>query len=434
MALRYFKNKRKERAMSVITVIATMGVALGVAALIVALSIMNGFERDLRTALIGANAHITINNLTSKPATKSFNKEVLADILATENVQRYEPFLLHQALIVGPKTSAGALVKGISIELALKNEDLLNAFSASSSETTSATMGADILQKLSGPALHEELGVGTSRNFDKSPQLLDSIILGSILARKLGVRVDDTVLLIPPEMRVSPFGSLPRSKKLWVRGIYQSGLSGYDETLSFIRLGLAQKLFKKTTKYSGLAIYVDDPYLVEQTSEKLALKFPFPYLIRTWIDDNHNIFSVLTIEKYSLAIILALIILIASFNIIGSLIMLVQEKRRDIAILKALGATNRVILKIFMLQGVIIGIVGTAIGFILGLVICLALQNFQIIDIPAGVYVNNRIPMQIQWGQVMLILGLSLLICFLVTLVPARRAASTNPVSVLRYE
>ena len=217
-------------------------------------------------------------------------------------------------------------------------------------------------------------------------------------------------------------------------GFFESGLSAYDEIFTLIDLKEAQKTFRLENNVRGYAIYLSDLNDVKEAQEKLIKKLPFPYIISSWIDDNYNLFAVLKLEKLGLGVILFLITLVASFNIISSLVILVNEKGKDIAILKAMGMRNSSIRNIFIIQGFVVGFLGSFVGTALGLLVCWVLGNFSVIKIPQGVYVTDKIPVLVDGFQVGLILFLSLLACFLVTIFPSRKAAQLNPVDGLRYE
>lgn len=209
---------------------------------------------------------------------------------------------------------------------------------------------------------------------------------------------------------------------------------GYDETLALVDINIAQKLFKMPNEISGLTIRVENESLPDQYKDKLQKVLKFPFVVSTWSDQNKNLFAIFRLEKLGLAVILTLIILVAAFNIISSLVMMVIEKTKDIAILKAMGASDSSISKIFIWQGAVIGLAGTVIGEALGLITCWVIHNFEIIDLPSGVYVGNRIPMHIEVWQVSLIAIVSLLICFTVTVLPSRKAAGLEPAEVLRAQ
>ena len=281
-----------------------------------------------------------------------------------------------------------------------------------------ALISARLLKRLSHPEA-------------RSKRLKDGIILGAKLARQLEANVGDSVKLVSSEQRMTPIGDVPRIKKLEVIGIFESG---YDEVLAFIDYRLLQKIYRMGNHITGLGVSISDPENAPEISLELA-ELSEDYIVGNWADENKSIFQVMKLEKIGLFLILSLIIVVAAFNIISSLIMLVLEKSREIAILKALGAKDSGIRKIFFFQGLVIGSLGTIGGVLVGLAICWALMTFEIIDIPAGVYPGgNRIPVLIDWLDVALATVASFTICILVTLYPATKASRLNPVDPLRYE
>ncbi len=423
IALRYLKSRRKRGALSVITIISVIGIAIGVASLIITISIMNGFEKDVRQALIGANAHLTIDNLLSEISAKSYETEILPILDNDPAVQSFAPYILRQALLVSKARSSGAIIRAFDPDKVKDQEGLYNSLTLDSDKKTG--MPAEILASLNKTFIHKDA--------ETSSLGLPGIILGSTLSRNLRVGLGDIVQVVPPETRVTPFGSLPRFKRYVVTGLYQSGLAGYDEAIAMLDIKEAELIFKQDG-YSAVAIFLNNPSTVDAEKTKLQNILPFNFNVRSWLDDNNSLFAVITLEKYGLAIILSLIIIVAGFNIISTILMLVQEKKRDIAVLKAIGATSGSILKIFFMQGMLLGLVGSLIGLVLGVAVCFIIANFDVLNIPRGVYVSNRIPMDLQYSQVAIILVLSLLISAIVTIFPARDAAKTNTVDGLRYE
>ena len=423
IAFRYSKSRRKVKSLSIITWIAIIGVALGLAALIITLSVMNGFEKDIRQALIGVSSHLTISTLDFE-LTKTDVEALSNDLERSKYISYYSPYIFKQALLVSKLKSAGALVKGIDIKSELKGSLVESIKSYSDLGPQEILMKLDQTQL--APIKNQE---GRVIRQEK----LFGIIVGSKLARSLGTTIGDTINLIPPNTRVSPFGSIPRFKKFIIIGIFESGLSGYDESLALVSSENANLVFG-SKGYSGISIYLKDINQVQVAKQSLAEIIEFPLYLRSWEDDNKNLFAVIKLEKYALALILTLIILVAAFNIISSLIMLVQEKKRDIAVLKALGATNNSILKIFLIQGSLIGALGTFIGLIIGLSSCYLIGEYQIIDIPAGVYLKNKIPMQVDYLEVVIVMFVAFFISVAVTIIPARNAAKSNIIQGLRYE
>jgi lipoprotein-releasing system permease protein len=420
---RYLFSPRRDRSISVITWISIGGVALGVVALIVSTSVMNGFRANLRDAVTGSLPHITI--FAWDDAMNNYS--VLQNRLAEHpEVKAVAPYIFKQALLTGRKKPKGALLRGID---PLQEADVTNiasylreeVYGFSPSPEDQELISARLLERLSHPE-------------SRKKGLKDGIILGAKLARQLEVDVGDSVKLVSSEQRMTPIGDVPRIKKLEVIGIFESGISGYDEVLAFVDYRLLQKIYRMQKQITGLGIRINDPENAPEIADELG-ELSEEYIIGNWADENKSIFQVMKLEKIGLFLILSLIIVVAAFNIISSLIMLVLEKSREIAILKALGAKDSGIRKIFFFQGLVIGSLGTISGVLVGLAICWALMTFEIIDIPPGVYPGgNRIPVLIDWFDVGLATLASFTICILVTLYPATKAARINPVDPLRYE
>ena len=420
---RYLFSPRRDRSISVITWISIGGVALGVVALIVSTSVMNGFRTNLRDAVTGSLPHITVFAWDDAMQNYSGLQKRLTEHPEVEGVA---PYIFKQALLTGRKQPKGALLRGIDpqqetevtkISSFLRDE----VYGFTPSPEKQALISARLLKRLSHPEA-------------RSKRLKDGIILGAKLARQLEANVGDSVKLVSSEQRMTPIGDVPRIKKLEVIGIFESGISGYDEVLAFIDYRLLQKIYRMGNHITGLGVSISDPENAPEISLELA-ELSEDYIVGNWADENKSIFQVMKLEKIGLFLILSLIIVVAAFNIISSLIMLVLEKSREIAILKALGAKDSGIRKIFFFQGLVIGSLGTIGGVLVGLAICWALMTFEIIDIPAGVYPGgNRIPVLIDWLDVALATVASFTICILVTLYPATKASRLNPVDPLRYE
>ncbi len=438
VAGRYLRSPRKDRSISVITKISIIGVAIGVMALIVALSVMNGFEKDLKGALQRVNGDLTIYSLSPDGIKWDSDKSLATQITEAVDIKAYAPFTQNQAFIVGKHKPTLTLIKGIDINLEpgvtpinffIRTESFESKRDNSQIDNANKLEIKEILEKLSP---HTELI--TNQDSLARKKKVTGIIIGSQMAKELGVDIGDWVTIMSLEARITPMGDMPRAKRFRVVAFFESGLPTADEFFSVIDIKVAQKVFKSEGRISGLTLAIEDRNLADDYKQILQNEIGFPYIINTWIDQNRNLFAMFELEKFGLAVILAMIILIAAFNIISSLIMLVIEKGKDIAILKAMGAKDRSIRKIFMIQGIVIGLTGTIIGEILGLTICWILANFDIIDIPPGVYVGNRISVHVEIGQISLIALVSFLICFFVTIFPSRKASKLDPVEGLRNE
>ena len=420
---RYLFSPRKDRSISIITWISIGGVALGVVALIVSTSVMNGFRTNLRNAVTGSLPHVTV--FTWDDAMEKYS-ELQKRLIKHPDVKSTAPYIFKQALLTGRKKPKGALLRGID---PIQEKDVTRIASYLRDEVYGFTPSSEQQKKISDRLLKR-----LSYEVTKHNHMKDGIILGAKLARQLEAEVGDSVKLVSSEQRMTPIGDVPRIKKLEVIGIFESGISGYDEVLAFIDYRLLQKIYGMETKITGLGIRINDPENAPDIAEELS-KFSEDYIVGNWADENKSIFQVMKIEKIGLFLILSLIIVVAAFNIISSLVMLVLEKSREIAILKAIGAKDSGIRRIFFFQGLVIGSLGTIGGVLLGLSICWGLMNFDIIDIPPGVYPGgNRIPVLIDWFDVALATFSSFTICILVTLYPATKASRLNPVDPLRYE
>jgi lipoprotein-releasing system permease protein len=353
--------------------------------------------------------------------------ELQPQILKHPEVQATAPYIFKQALLTGTRRPKGALLRGID----------------PAKETQVTNLGLFLRRERYSPstptieeqtALSNEILAHLSHLKAKEAGLQDGIILGSNLAQQLGVQLGETVQLVSSEQRMTPVGDVPRIKKLLVVGFFESGIAGYDEILAFMDYRLVQKVYRMRSDVTGLGVRLEDPETAQEVAADLRAEFR-DFAVSSWVDENKSIFQVMQLEKIGLFVILTLIVVVAAFNIISSLIMLVLEKSREIAILKAVGATERSVRKIFMIQGVVIGLIGTFSGVGLGLAICWALATFDFIDIPPGVYPGgDRIPVLINWMDVLLTTVSSFLICFLVTIYPSTKAARLQPADSLRYE
>lgn len=421
---RYLLSRRSDQSVSIITWISIGGVALGVIALIVSTAIMNGFSDNLRNAIIGSLPHVNVYGLQSgMPVTD----EILQKIKNHPEVKAYSPYIFRQGLLTGGEKPNGALIRGIDPAREPKVTEMERYIRDSvypglpPDKETQQTIARNVLARL---AIDSPESAGKTAG----------VILGAALALNMNVTVGDTVRLVSSEQRMTPMGDLPRFKNFEVIGIFESGIAGYDDVLAFVDLRLVQRIFNMGHHVSGIGIAIEDAEDAPQVAKELE-PLVEPYFVRNWADDNKSIFQVMKLEKYALFLILTLIVVVAAFNIISSLIMMVIEKNREIAILKSIGATDGSIRKIFMFQGVIVGTVGTICGVLSGLGICYFLMNFNILDIPPGVYPGgNRIPVAIHWNEVILTAVCSFLICFLVTLYPSSRAARLKPAEALRFE
>ncbi len=416
--------------------------AVGVMVLITALSTMNGMRKELQGALRGAESDMTIYSVLEEGFSWDEKAPLVDTIKAEIDIKAHAPFTLHQAFVMGPQKPMGTLIKGIDLLQEPKVTPLDFLIRTESFETkrdnTNPNREIEEAERekaqsiLSQLAPHFETVKDRFGNIRKNE--VHGIIIGSQLARNLGVGIDDTVTIMSLENRITPMSGTPRTKRFKVIAFFETGLPAYDEIFSMIEIGIAQKIFRMEGKISGLTISLEDESKADVYMQKLRKNIGYPYYFTTWMEQNKNMFAIFRLQQLALATILTLIILLASFLIVSSLVMLVVEKTKDIAILKAMGAKDSSIRNIFIFQGLLIGLTGIAIGEILGLLTCWIVSSFDIIDIPPGVYVGNRIPMDVKISELVLVAVVSLLICFFVTIVPSHKAAKLDPVEGMRNE
>ncbi len=403
IALRYLLARRKQAFISAISIISVLGVALGVAALIIVMGVMNGFTTDLRDKIMGVNAHAMV---LSSGAGMRESPELLEKTLSVPGVTGAMPFIYSELIISGAGGVKGLVIRGVDPENAAKVLGI-----------------AGRMTKGSFAELAKKEG-------------LPGIIVGRELASRLGAGLGSRVNLLAPTGDKSAAGFTPRIRPARVVGIFSTGMYEYDSSLGLVSLDTARSVLGIADEdwISGLEITVNDIWQADRIGKQVARALGPAYYVRTWMEMNASLFAALELEKVAMAIMLTLVVLVASFSIVTTLVMLVMEKTRDIAILMSMGATRASIRRIFMYQGVIIGLVGTSLGYILGLGICMLLKRYQFIKLPPGVYSLDYLPVLLQWGDLAAIGCGAMLICFLATLYPSRQAAGLEPVEALRYE
>ena len=402
---RYLRAKQKQAFISLITILSIAGVAVGVMALIVVIAVMTGFEAVLKSRILGGQSQVM---LMRRGDTFSDYRRVLQEVEKIDGVKAATPFILSQIMLRAKQGTTGAVLRGI--------------------DPASAGLVIETLQQVNLPGPTSE---DSSNNL--SP-IIPGIVLGRELARNLGVSEGDVIHLISPQGMLSPIGHVPAIKQFKVTGFFESGMYEFDQTFAFIHLKDAQKLMRMPDAVSGLDIRVTDIYDARNVAQKITSKLGFPYWARDWMQMNRNLFKALKLERRVMFIILALIVLVAAFNIASSLIMMVMGKTRDIAILKAMGATTLSIRKIFVFNGMVIGFIGTFLGLMLGLVICKLLKHIDIHELTGDIYLfTTSLPVKLDVVDVISIIIAALIICFLATLYPARQAAKLNPVDAIRY-
>ncbi len=410
IGLRYLKAKRKQTFISIITLISIVGFALGVWALIVVLAVMSGFEKTLKEKILGTQAHLVVLK-TSQEGIDHY-EEVVKEVEQVKGVVSATPFILSQVMLSSESNVFGVVLNGIDPDRVGNVIELAR------------NMKAGRLQDLKAEA--------------QSP----GIILGVELAKRLGVSLNDAIQVISPLGTMTPMGMMPKMKRFRVMGIFYSGMYDFDNTLAYISITSAQKFLNMDSRVTGIEIKTNDVYKVKRIGKEIRQKLGFPFWTRDWMEMNRNLFSALKLEKVAMFIILVLIVLVAAFNIISTLIMVVMEKNKDIAILKSMGASSGGILRIFIIEGGVIGVVGTFIGTVIGLVTALNLEKvsgfvenlFGFKFLPSDVYYIDKLPSQVNPLDIGLIVITAILISLLATLYPSWRASKLDPAEALRYE
>lgn len=401
IAFRYLKSKKRHRGVSFNTAISIGGVALGVMALLVVLSVMSGFHEDLQKKILGVNAHIVV--LDYKGSLDNY-EGAIEKIKADKDIVSASPFVLGQVMVSFRGKGQGVYIRGVAPSMEEKTTDISKHIKEGSLNELDAKDG------------------------------LPGIIIGSELANRLGVFKNDEINILSPTGEIGPLGMLPKVKPFRVAGIFEVGMFEYDSNLVLVGLKSAQDFFGMKNAVTGIEVRISDIYKAGRVRERIQKIFGYPYQARDWMQMNKNLFSALKLEKFAMFIILILIILVASFNIVSTLIMNVIEKEREIAILKTMGSTNRGIMSIFMFQGFIIGLIGTVIGLGGGYALSYILNTSQIIKLPPDIYYLSHLPVKTNLSDFISVSLSAILISFLSTIYPAWQAAKLNPVEPLRYE
>jgi lipoprotein-releasing system permease protein len=405
VAFRYLRARRQEGFVSVIAIFSLLGIALGVATLIIVMSVMNGFRADLLARILGLNGDLGVYAASGGLADFDAAAEKIREV---PGVLRVTPLVEGQVMATSEGGASGALIRGI------RQEDLRSL-----------------------PLLADHIIQGSLADFSG-----DGVAVGDRLARRLGVTVGSPITVISPQGTATAFGTMPRIKTYEVVALFNVGMYEYDNSFIYAPLAAAQLFFRLPDQVSSLEVFVADPDRVREEGRQIAAALGGHARIVSWQQANSSLFNAVEIERNVMFLILTLIILVAAFNIISSMIMMVKDKGRDIAILRTMGASRAMILRIFMLSGASIGVVGTLAGFVLGVVFTNnieAIRQFiqKIIGtdlFAAEIYFFTRIPARIDSSEVAAVVIMALMLSFLATLYPSWRAARLDPVEALRYE
>jgi lipoprotein-releasing system permease protein len=401
-ALRYLKAKRKQAFIPVITVISVLSVMVGVMSLIVVLSVMNGFRDDLMSKILGVNSHVLVLNYGG--AFKDYEK-VGKRVDEVDGVLASTPFIYSQGMINSSGNVSMAVIRGLDPRSVVNVLDI-----------------------------ESMIKMGSLASIQGSADGLPGIIIGNELSRKVEAHPGDTLTVVSPEGKSTQSGRAPKTRKYKVTAIFDSGMYDYDSSMAFISLKESQDFLGLGDRVTGLEIKVRDVYKADKVARAIQEKLGYPYWTRDWKLTNRNLFAMLSLQKTTLFIILSMIVLVGALSIIGTLVMVVMEKKKDIAILRAMGTSAKSIMSIFMLQGVFVGIVGTLSGLVSGLGICFILAKYKFITLPADVYYISALSVQIEFRDVFFVALSAVIICFFATLYPSWRASKLNPVDAIRYE
>ncbi len=400
LGLRYLRAKGQRTNLSLFVWIGVGGVFLGVAALIVVLAVMTGFQDSIRDKIIEANPHLLI--FGAGGAGLKDADAVAARVRQVPGVRAATPFVLQQALFASDAGGAhGGLVRGVD---------------------------------LAAPAVLEDLR--THLRAGRLDPLRDgepAVLLGIELARTLGVLPGDSVTLISPRGAVTAVGMVPRMRRYTVAGTVEMGMYEYDSSIAYLALPAARE-FAGLAGATGIEVKLADPFDARRVGAAVTRQLGFPYWVRDWMDMNRNLFAALQLEKLALFVIVTIIVLVAAFAIIGHLVLLVAEKRKEIGILKAIGASSASISAVFLSAGMLIGLVGTAAGSAVGLLLIWVQNTYKVIRLAGDVYQIDYLLMKLTWTDFLLVIGAALALSFLATILPARRAGTLAPADVLRYE
>jgi lipoprotein-releasing system permease protein len=401
VALRYLLAKRKQAFISVISSISTIGVTVGVMALVIALALMTGLQQELRDRILGSQPHIFV---WKRGGISDYASEA-EKLRRMPHVVGAAPAILGKALVAAGRDEAFINLKGVDPAVEPEVTDI------------GGSMRSGSLAALK----------------EAQPESVGAILLGSDLASSLGVSIGDSISVLTPQGTLSPMGLIPRARRLKVVGTFNLGLYEIDSQTGFVSLDVAQRLLGKED-IDTIQLRLDDIFRAKEISAVLSQQLGDDYVAQDWADMNKPLFSALWLERMAISLTIGLIVIVAAMNIAASLVLLVMEKHRDIAILKTMGASARSVTLIFMMQGLIIGIVGTTVGATLGITASRILDKYRLIPVPVDVYQISHVPFRILPLDFLLVALAAVLVCFLATIYPSRQAARLDPAQALRYE
>ena len=409
IGLRYLRARRQETFISLITVISVLGVTIGVMTLNVVMAVMSGFEETLRDRLLGINAHISV--VKSGDAMRDYER-VIEKLRQEKDIIAASPTVYGQVMLTSGARVSGVVVRGVDPDRVNQVVDLQS-----------------YLLKGKLPALKSRHAI----QVEERTVLLPGIILGERLAAQLGVFEGSPVQVVSPLGSPTAIGVIPKVRRFVVIGIMKTGMSEIDSAVVFMGLADAQKFFDLEGAATNVEIRIRDVKNSRAVAERLQRQLGFPYFAEDWTRLWPNLFSALQLEKTVYFLVLLLMILVGAFNIVSTLVMVVMEKRKDIAILRSMGATQQSIRKIFLFKGCVIGVVGTALGVLLGLLVCVLIAQYEF-ALPEGMFLISTVPVRVYWSNVLLVTVASFIVCLLASIYPSRRAAKLDPVEIIRYE
>ena len=409
IGLRYLRARRQERFISLITVISVVGVMIGVMTLNVVMGVMTGFEETLRDRLLGINAHIAL--VRSGDPLRDYEK-LLDPVMKVNGVVAASPTIYGQVMLTAGPRVTGVVVRGVDPDRVNKVVDLQRYMKE----------GSVAGLKTPHPLQIEDRTI-----------LLPGIILGERLANQLGVFVGSPVQVVSPLGSPTAIGVIPKVRRFVVIGLLRTGMSEIDSNLVFMGLADAQKFFELGDAVTNIEIRVNDVNQSREIAGQIQRRLGFPYFTEDWSRLWPNLFSALQLEKTVYFLVLLLMVLIGAFNIVSTLVMVVMEKKKDIAILRSMGATRESVRNIFLFKGTVIGVVGTVLGVLLGFAICVLMEKYQF-RLPEGAFLISTVPVRIYLSNFVLVAVASLLVCLVASIYPARQASKLDPVEIIRYE